>query len=392
MRILLAADTYTPSINGAANFTKRLAVGLAQAGHEVAVIAPATTLHSSQMVDQGVTEYRIWSIPIPIYPDFRIAAFIVARQAIKKAVLDFKPDVVHVQSHFTIGKGTILAAKALQIRVVGTNHFMPENLIHYFPAAHIIENSLKSFGWWQFRQVYDRVDLITTPTKTAAKILAHIGIKQTVQAISCGIDCVRFSPGTPRADIKTRYKIPTDKPIILYVGRLDQEKQIDVVIRALPIVLQKQPAHLVLAGLGKERQNLETLVQSLGLTEHVTFTGYVPDDDLPDILRSADVFVMASLVELQSIATLEALATGLPVVLADALALPELVIAGENGYLFPPGDSEALAAHLTAILSDETKRQAMGARSLELSHQHDIHQVIKRFGELYQNLVSAKSS
>jgi len=152
--------------------------------------------------------------------------------------------------------------------------------------------------------------------------------------ISCGIDLDRFKPTNDGAYLERRFAIPTDKPVLLYVGRLDKEKRIDIILRALPDILRVTNVHLVLAGVGKEKQKLEELTEKLGIRKAVTFTGFVPDEDLQNIYRIGDLFVTAGIAELQSIVTMEAMASGLPVVAVNVMALPELVHDGEKRLPF----------------------------------------------------------
>jgi glycosyltransferase involved in cell wall biosynthesis len=170
---------------------------------------------------------------------------------------------------------------------------------------------------------------------------------------------------------------------MVFVGRLDEEKRIDESIRALPVLLRHRDVQLVLAGTGQRREELERLARSLGVAERVHFLGFVPDDDLPLVYVAADLFVIGSVAELQSIATLEAMSTGLPVVAADALALPHLVRPGRNGYLYPPGDVAQLAQRLLDVLESPDRRTAMGRASRDIAQTHDHHRSLDRFEQIY---------
>jgi 1,2-diacylglycerol 3-alpha-glucosyltransferase len=176
--------------------------------------------------------------------------------------------------------------------------------------------------------------------------------------------------------------------VLLYVGRLDKEKRLDMILRALPSILRLNSVHLVLAGIGKEKRSLEELADKLGIQKAVTFTGFVPDEDLQNIYRVGDLFVMASVAELQSIVTMEAMASGLPVVAADAMALPELVHHGENGYLFSDGNGQMFVEKTIAILSDQGLRAEMSRKSLEIIKNHDINRVVERFESIYSEIAT----
>ena len=388
MKILIATDTYYPSVNGASYFTQRLAIMLAKRGHKVFVLAPGKSLRDNIAIHDGVTVYGIRSISIPLYPNFRISPLFLSRKPIKKYVQEIHPDVIHIQNHFMIGKSVAMAAQELNIPIMGTNHFMPENLAHYFHLPKFAEEKLKKLGWNQFARVYSRLDTIATPTKTAARLIENMGLEKEIVPVSCGIDLERFNPRNDGTDLKEKYAIPKDRSILLYVGRLDKEKRIEMILNALPQIIRSVNAHVVLAGIGKLRRQLETLVQKLDVQDRITFTGFVPDNDLPSLYRIADLFVIAGIAELQSIVTMEAMASGLPVVAVNAMALPELVDDGENGYLFSDGDIQMLAGQAVKILTDSKLRERMTQKSLEIIRAHDINKTLDRYELLYQKTIA----
>jgi len=160
-------------------------------------------------------------------------------------------------------------------------------------------------------------------------------LHQEMLAISNGIDLKRFNPANDPEPARATYNLP-HKPILLFVGRMDKEKNVDIVLRAVAAARKVVDFHFVAAGHGAEERKLKKLAQSLGIAEQVTFTGFVPDELLPSLYAAADCFVNAGIAELQCIVAMEAMATGLPIIGARAVALPELIHHGENGYLFTP--------------------------------------------------------
>ena len=386
MRILIATDTYYPDVNGAAYFTYRLATLLAKRGHNVFVMCPSRSFRNTVSNDKGVTLYGIHSIAIPTYRDFRISPLFTSR-TIRRVVREVSPHIVHVQNHFLIGREAVSAAKRLGIPVVGTNHFMPENLVHYLHLPGIAERWAQKIAWRQCVRVFEQLDFVTTPTETAVALLKNAGLRKDVMPLSCGIDLERFKPTNDGSYLRQSLGIPVSKPVLLYVGRLDKEKRIDLILRALPDILRVTSVHLVIAGIGKEKRKLEELTEKLGMQRAVTFTGFVPDKDLQNIYRMADLFVIAGIAELQSIVTMEAMASGLPVVAVNAMALPELVHDGENGYLFSNGDSQMLAEKVIAILSNQTMRVQMSERSLDIIKNHDINRTIEKYEAIYNEII-----
>ena len=175
-----------------------------------------------------------------------------------------------------------------------------------------------------------------------------------------------------------------------YVGRLDAEKHLPVLVRAFVRVKSIIPtAHLVIVGDGTEKPTLHTLAKQLGIEESVTLTGRVSDEDLQALHKIGTVFAMPSPAELQSIATLEAMASGQPIVAVDAGALKELCQDQRNGYLCEQDDEVMIADGIVAILSDPAKRTAMSAESLAIANTHDIRTTLKRFEDIYASLVKA---
>jgi glycosyltransferase involved in cell wall biosynthesis len=173
--------------------------------------------------------------------------------------------------------------------------------------------------------------------------------------------------------------------VIVFVGRITGEKQLDKLIRAFARLDPALKTKLVLVGHGEEEAHLRSLAAQLGVGDSVTITGFVSNEVLRAHLTSATVFAMPSIAELQSIATMEAMASGLPIVAANAMALPHLVHHKQNGFLFEPGDIDELARRLGDILTmpqdrlDEFKRE-----SLTIVEAHDINRTLDTFEALYR--------
>jgi glycosyltransferase involved in cell wall biosynthesis len=269
---------------------------------------------------------------------------------------------------------------------------MSENLIDNVkllaPFARPIDLVLRKYAQW----FYAHACHVTMPTQAAIDMLKPEDFRKPTSAISNGIDLSRFHPGDAPGGLRERFGIPEGIPVVLYVGRLDAEKHISVLVRAAREALEGRSFHLVIVGFGVDRDNLERLVGSLGLQEHVTFTGRIEEEDKPGFFRMASVFAMPSPAELQSISTLEAAATGLPVVAVDMGALPELCEDGNNGLLFELDDAEGLARGLARILDDPELARNMGAASLEIAARHDLTETIRRFVALYEQAVAESST
>lgn len=384
MKILISADTYYPHVNGASYSAQRFAQGLAKAGHQVSVIAPSPTLFSAKETRNGVTVYGLPSLPIFFYSGFRFVLSPVAASGVKKIMQEIKPDILHMEMHFAISSSALSVARKQGIPVVVTNHFMPENLVHYFPIPRLCKKWLVALFWKDAARVYRKTDMVISPTKTAEGVLERWLGSEKNMVLSNGVDMSHFHPGHDTALVKEKYRLPK-KPLLLYVGRLDKEKNIDAVIKAMAAT--KEDFHFVVAGKGANSKKLESLAFSLGQKDRVSFIGFVPDEFLPALYSSADCFINAGVAELQGMSVMEAMASGLPVLAARAVALPELVYDGQNGFLFDPKDIETLSKHMSAIFKDSNKRKEMGQKSLEIIKPHDFSSVMLECQNLYRRLL-----
>ncbi|MEU4330554.1 glycosyltransferase [Nonomuraea dietziae] len=376
-RVLISTDTYPPDVNGAAVFTHRLATGLAERGNDVHVICQSEDGPAKATVEDGVIVHRLRSAPLLVHPTMRVT--VPAR--LDRLVNAIQPDVLHTQGHFVVGRAAMAAARRNGVPIVATNHFMPDNLFQFAHIPAKLREKAGRLAWRDFIRVYARADHVTTPTPLAAGLLSEQGFEREVEAVSCGIDLTRFHPRSePKAWARKAFGLP-DRETVLFVGRLDEEKRLDELVRALPYIVNETDAQVALVGKGNQREPLERLARRIGVGDRVFFLGFVPDEAMPQAFAAADAFAMPGVAELQSIATLEAMASGLPVVAANAMALPHLV--EENGFLYEPGDVIELARHLTALLTDTGLRDRAGKASRELALTHDHQASLARFEEIY---------
>jgi glycosyltransferase involved in cell wall biosynthesis len=233
----------------------------------------------------------------------------------------------------------------------------------------------------------NRCTLTTAPTSTALDLLQQRGLRVRSTVVSNGVDLTRFSPGAAADQARRRYGPERGAPLILAVGRLSPEKRLDVLLDAVSRL--GEDVSVAIAGIGPEGPSLQALAGRLDLGGRVRFLGFVPAGDLPDLYRLADIFAIPSAAELQSLTTLEAMASGLPVVAADAYALPELVAHGRSGFLSTPGSAGDLAAHLDKLISDRSLRSSMGAQSVERVRPHDHRLVVEQWEACYRALADA---
>lgn len=383
MRICIATDNFFPNIGGVPHFTARLAEGLTHNGHEVLLIAPSSSM---QAEESSYKHIPVLGLPsFPSYLDggkkrYRFSPTMFVRKRLNNAFDEFRPDVVHVQSHLFIAHEALLSARKRGIACIATNHFMFENLRQFhIPSG--TEKIVRPVYMTRLGNFFNRFDAVTTPTETAATMLSDINVACPIHTISCGIDLSAFHPAAVDPAIQKKYDF-ADKASLLFVGRIFPEKRLDVLLQAVAKSTTR-PLKLVIAGGGPEKEKLEALADDLGIRHNVIFTGRIPDAELKKLLRSVDCFVMPSTAELQSIATLEAMANEKPVIAANAAALPELVHDGVNGYLFTPDDNTSLASCIDRMFRDRTAMKRMGEESLHIAQTHDIDRTIEEYVRVY---------
>lgn len=386
MRILITTDTYHPDGNGSSSFNQRLAQGLKQRGHEVLVIAPSTSFRMAERVHEGVRVFGVRSVPLLSY-GYRYALPFFSRRAIERVIDAFRPDVGHFSSHYSPNTIVLPILKKRGIPLLASNHFIPDNQIPYLHLPRFLHPPMRWLLWYLFRRIYEQFDIVVAPTKTAADFIAPHARMKRLTFVSNGIDVQRFSPKNDGAALRHTLKLQEDCPLLLFVGRLDREKRVGVILKALSLLPGNLPCQFLVAGKGTDQGHLFALQKSLQLKDRVRFLGFVPDENLAALYALSTAFVIASGAELQSIVTLEAMATGKPVIGADALALPELIHDGENGYLFPYDDAAALADRIQKLLTDPAECAAMGKLSRALACEHSIERTLERFEKLYAELI-----
>ncbi|MBE3560196.1 MAG: glycosyltransferase [Ktedonobacteraceae bacterium] len=383
MRIMIVTDQYPPMVGGVPTVTHDLAHDFATRDHQVWVVAPSYGPRDIRRLEGRVRTYRYSSFEWPLYEGQHISLvpILPLRNLIKKS----DPDVIHVHSPIVLGNLAQILAGGLRKPVIATNHYLPIGIApRAFTTESLFGKPINDITYSYLVYFCNRCEYVTAPTKTALNLLYEHGLRAPARAISNGIDLNKYTPGPRNPDILRRYGLPEDRPIAMHVNRLSEEKRNDVLLDAIPLMQTR--AHIALAGKGPAEADLRAQARRLHIEDRVSFLGYVPDDDLLELRRSVDAFVIPSEADLQSLSTMEAMACGLPVIAANSYALPELCHHEENGFLFQPGNSEELAHYLDTLLADAALRQRMGEESLKIIARHDRAKVLDEWETLYQRL------
>lgn len=388
MRILIAGTTYLPARNGQAIFTTNLAEGLAQRGHDVCMVYPSELGKPYQEMRNGVQIRTSNSISLrKWHPNAYLTPF--PEYDATQNLDAFQPELVHIQDHYWLSHAFVTVARKRKIKLLGTNHFMPENLAPYVPWLAKIQPLFNNVLWGWMLITYQQVNMVTVQSRASASLLQAQGLQLPVWPVSCGIDLGRFryNPQSNRDELRQKFKLSKNRTVFLFVGRVDREKKLDLLLQAVH-QLKRPDIEVAIAGTGAAFAELKKLSASLELEDQVRFLGYIPDNDLPDLLNCADIFVMPSQAELLSIASLEAMACGRPLLLADAVALPELVSNGENGYLFTPGSLESLSQRICDLADHPEQWDSMREASIRRAEAHGLQHVLNRYEEIYRMVLA----
>jgi len=389
MKINYICQSYPPMISGAAVVVERLAMGMAKRGHEILVIAASDT-GNSYTKDQ--LRLKIVRLPSVVNPKRAQQRFVPwpTRDLIAE-IKGFGPDVIHIHDVLNLGVSGLLVGRTLEIPVISTIHQLPWFVSAYLPDIPGLKPLTESSLWMYSRWLDNQCQQMIVPTQTIANTIEQFGHFETTP-ISNGINLEKYSPysSDPREKERliSKYQLDPLKPIVLHVGRLDADKNVEVVIRAAANVLAKTDSQLLIVGDGENKKSLERLAIRLGIDDRSHFPGFVdPKGDLPGIYRLGSVFTTASEIETQGLVLLEAMASGLPVVAVRATCIHELVKDSVNGYLVHPGSSTELARKIAALVSDPTKAKRMGIASIKIAQAHNIRFSLNQHENLYKSTI-----
>lgn len=385
MRIVIVNDQHWPMKSGCAQASRTQALGLAARGHEVLVIAPSLSRRNEQDRDTNYNITRIRSFKFR--NNLRVS--VVLDREVKRVLREFNPDIVHVHTQLTLGLAVLRAATGMGIPVVATNHVMPDNIVDNVKVLGSLSRPI-GYIWTEYGNLlYRGAKRIIMPTASALELFNLERIEAPTLAISNGVNLDQFKPRRAPDSLYKKFKLPKDKQVIGYLGRLDKEKHIDSVVRAFAQLVEggRKDIHLLLVGAGNAEDELHELVDELGIAKRVTFTGLASEEDWPLLHRVPSIYAMPSPNELQSIATLEAMASGKPIVAVDAGALSELCLNDENGFLVYPDDVKGFARAFEMLLDNPKRHKEFSQRSREIAETHDEKIVIPQFEKLYQKVI-----
>lgn len=342
IKILITTDLYKPSINGVVTSISNLIEELEKQGHEVRVLAISDKKRS--YIDGNT--YNVKSAPLKLYPSTRFPITFARRYM--KEIIDWQPHIVHSQCEFFSFEFAEYISKWTGAPIIHTYHTLYEQYSKYIMNGKIVKPGLIA-GFTKER--LRKVKAIVAPTeKTRSKLLEY-GCKNRIEVIPTGIDMNRFLQritSEQKNELKAKYNIPIDVPLLVYVGRLGFEKSLDEIINGFELLVEThKDACLIIVGDGPAKETLMESVVEKNIADKVIFTGMVDYNLIPDHYQIGDLFVCGSTSEAQGLTYVEAVASGLPLLCREDLALVGILDEGKNGYTYKTiGEFAVLARKL----------------------------------------------
>jgi glycosyltransferase involved in cell wall biosynthesis len=372
MRIALFTETFLPKIDGIVTRLCHTVEHLQRLGNRVLIFAP----------EGGLKEYKeakiygVDGLPLPWYPELKMA---FPRPAIGEQLEKFEPDIIHVVNPAILGLGGLYYGKKLDIPILASYHtHLPKYLQHYGLAM------LEPLLWELLKGAHNQAELNLCTSSAMVEELSNHGIER-VDLWQRGVDTELYTPQLASWEMRNRLSQNNpESPLLLYVGRLGAEKEIE---RIKPILDAIPSARLALVGDGPHRQNLE---QYFARTP-THFVGYLRGKELASAYASADVFIFPSRTETLGLVLLEAMAAGTPVVAARSGGIPDIVTDGVNGYLFEPRDEGGAIRATQRLFAHPEERETLRQNARKEALRWGWGAATQQLARYYQSIVKARS-
>jgi len=373
MRIALFTETFLPKVDGIVTRLCHTINHLQRLGNQVLVFAPEGGLKEYK----GAQVYGVSGFPLPLYPELKLA---LPRPAIGDALVEFKPDLIHIVNPAVLGLAGLFYGKLLKLPLVASYHtHLPQYLSYY--GLGVLEGLL----WELLKAGHNQAHLnLCTSTAMVSELTAH-GIER-VSLWQRGVDTETFQPHLASRAMRSRLSQGhPDRPLLLYVGRLSVEKEID---RIKPVLQTIPEARLALVGDGPYRQELERHFAGT----HTCFAGYMAGQELASAFASADAFIFPSRTETLGLVLLEAMAAGCPVVAARSGGIPDIVQDGVNGYLFSPTDELGAVTATQRLLGNQAERETLRHNARREAERWGWAAATQQLQNYYQAIISPQSA
>jgi len=386
MKIAFFCDSYQPTRNGVAVSVSTNAAELRARGHRVVIFAPRYKGFEDSDPDvvrfPATPFYKVRDFPVawPMMPYFSLPAW--------KRFLDEKFDVVHSHSPFILGTVGARWAKYSHLPLVFTFHTLYHRYIHHTPFPPAVA---RPYTLEKLKRYCLLCDHIIAPSHSIERVVSRFRPDVKTSIIPTGVDISKFEKGN-RENGRARFNIAPEEKVLLYVGRVAPEKNLEFLVRSLaPLLRDKSEVRtrLLIVGDGAAKASLKSVAQELGISSRVIFAGFLDDQSLLDCYAAGDIFVFASRTETQGVCIAEALAAGLPCVVVGAMGAGEAIEDGVEGFVVPPRDDRFCAA-AKCLLEDDGLRARMSLAARRKGSTLSLARGVDTLFGLYEEMISAR--
>lgn len=380
MKILMTTEWYLPTINGAIVSIVTLKEALEKLGHEVKILTLADKHFASQSDDvYAVSSYGAGKI----YPGARFT--LSADDEILAEIIRWKPDIIHTQCEFSTFRIAKQLTRMLNIPIVHTYHTVYEDYTHYFSPNKLWGKKLVSYF---SKRVLRNTETVIVPTEKVYHLLKEYGVLQPITVVPTGIKMEKFQhllTDEEKIELRNQYNIPKDNSLLISIGRLAKEKNVEELIYYLA-KLNNPNLSLLIVGDGPYRSFLEALVNELGMEKTILFTGMVCPEEISAYYQIGDLFVSASMSETQGLSYIEALASGTPALCRKDPCLKEVIHDGINGYQY--ASFNQFEEYLNSILSNRSLRKQFSENAVRIVRENYSSESFgKKIEEVYTEVL-----
>lgn len=381
MKIAFFTDTYYPDLNGVTVSVSNFAKELRKKGHKVYIFAPKIEgKHKDK--DKNLIRLPSFKILSKVEPQIYTPTIWPNKEFREMFTEDF--DIIHAHGNGPYSLLGYSIGKIKRIPFVMTFHTIHTHYTHYIFNGKIITPKMVSMGLKTFAH---RCSLVITPSEKMKKELLSYGVKKQIHVIPNFLEGERFKKNK-KGYLHKLLNLPKETPIILTVGRIGKEKNIDFILKVFKEVCKKDiKSHLVIVGRGPESDNLITLSKKLGIEKRVHFTGGIDYEFMPLVYKDATIFVFASYTETQGVCVLEASASGIPLVINNDGAFKGMVDDGVNGYILPLNITR-FSEKIIKLLKDKGLRDKMGNKAEMIAEKNfDAAKITTELTNIYTKLL-----
>lgn len=378
MRVALVGDEYYPDIGGAARYAFELSLQLAKLGIEAVVITHA---HPGQPEEEEIAGVKIKRVKGLVLNDPHRAASLLLFRRCHKYILDRDFDVIHaLDIYSSMAQMVIRFARKHRIPCVMTCHTVMDS-----PFLILLQRLMSL--------AMSKADRLIAVSQASARFARSLGFpEKRITVIHNGVDLACFN-GEVDAFVMRKELGISDEPLVVTASRLIKRKSPDLLISAFAKVLKVIPdAKLVIAGSGREEDNLSRQIKGLSITDSVFMVGELPKEKIAQLMAAADVFVLPSKIESFGLSLLEASAVGVPVVCSNSGGVPEVFQDGFNALLYPPGDENAMAQAIICLIQDKELAKTISANAVETARRFTWEMAAKQTLRVYEEVLQENAS